>query len=121
MAQNTSQFAVYLLKPVVHHKQLLLHIFFSHLGIPLADFVRSLLIANTISGLREPACASQGAKVSPLVMHKQLSEPACDAQMAKGSLGKLITSGFSEHTANHAVFSVMYIKTLSSNIRITTE
>jgi hypothetical protein len=32
-----------------------------------------------------------------------------------------ITSGFSELSANYAVFSAMYIKILSSNIKITTE
>jgi hypothetical protein len=56
-----------------------------------------------------------------LVMHKQLREPACDAQTAKGNLQKLITSSFSEHSANYAVFSVVYIKILSSNIKITAE
>jgi hypothetical protein len=59
--------------------------------------------------------------VNPLVVHKQLSEPTCDAQTAKGNPQKLITSGFSEYSANYAVFSAMYIKSLSSNITITTK
>jgi hypothetical protein len=54
-------------------------------------------------------------------MHKRLREPACDAQMAKGKLRKLITSGFSKYYENYAVFGVMYIKILSSNIKITTK
>jgi hypothetical protein len=51
-------------------------------------------------------------------MHKRLREPACDAQTAKGNPRKLITSGFGEHFANYAVFSAMYIKMLSSSIKL---
>jgi hypothetical protein len=40
--------------------------------IPLADFTRPLIIANSPSGLREPACASQAAKGKLLVMYKWL-------------------------------------------------
>jgi hypothetical protein len=51
-------------------------------------------------------------------MHKRLREPAFDAQTVKG---KLITSGFSEHSENYAVFGAIYIKIISSNIKITTK
>jgi hypothetical protein len=54
-------------------------------------------------------------------MHKWLHESTCDAQTAKGNPQKLITSGFNEHSANYAVFSTMYIKILSSKIKITTK
>ncbi len=52
--------------------------------------------------------------------HKRQREPACDAQAAKGNPRKLITSGFSERSANYEMFCAMYIKILSSNIKITT-
>ncbi len=58
-----------ILQPLVHHKQLP----FSRLQIPLADFMRPLIIANSSSGLREPACSLQAAKRQLLVMHKQLT------------------------------------------------
>jgi hypothetical protein len=48
-------------------------------------------------------------------------EAVCDAQTAKGKPRKQITSGFSELSANYAVFSAMYIKILSLNIKITTK
>jgi hypothetical protein len=70
---------------------------------------------------KEPACASQAAKGNPLVMHKRLREPTCDAQTAKGKTRKLITCSFSEHSENYAGFGAMYIKILSSNIKITTK
>jgi hypothetical protein len=54
-------------------------------------------------------------------MRKRLRKPACDAQTAKGKQRKQITGGFSELSANYAVFSAMYIKILSSNIKITTQ
>jgi hypothetical protein len=82
------------------------------LGNPLEDFMRPLLIANSPSGYREPACAAQATKWNPLVMHNRKMEPACDAQMAKENLRKLTTSDFSEHSANYAVFSAIYIKIL---------
>jgi hypothetical protein len=41
-------------------------------------------------------------------------EPACASQAAKGKQPKQITRDFSEPFANYAVFSVMYIKILSS-------
>jgi hypothetical protein len=69
----------------VHHKRLP----FSRLRIPLADFTRLLIIAKSLSGYREPACASQAAKGKPR---------------------KQITSSFSEPFANYAVYSAMYIK-----------
>ncbi len=47
-------------------------------------------------------------------MRKRLRESACDTQTAKGKPRKLITSGFSENSANYAVFIEMYIKILSS-------
>jgi hypothetical protein len=43
-------------------------------------------------------------------MHKRLRKPACDAQTAKGNPGKLITSSFSEHPENYAVFGAMSFK-----------
>jgi hypothetical protein len=49
-------------------------------------------------------------------MHKWLKELACDAQAAKGNGWKLISSGFSEHSANYEMFCAMYNKVLSSNI-----
>jgi hypothetical protein len=52
-------------------------------------------------------------------MRKRLRKPACDAPTAKGKPRKQITSGFSELSANYAVFSAMYIKIVSSNIKIT--
>ncbi len=54
-------------------------------------------------------------------MRKRLRKPACDARTAKGKPRKQITSGFSELSANYAVFSAMYIKILSSNIKINTK
>ncbi len=54
------------------------------------------------------------------MMGKQLRKPACDARTAKGKPRKQITIGFSELSANYAVFSAMYIKILSSNIKIST-
>jgi hypothetical protein len=83
---------------------------FSRLQIPLADFSRPLMIANSPSLKGTYLCI----KGNPFVMHKRLREPACDSQSAKGKPQKLITSGFSEHSANYAVFSAMYIKILSS-------
>jgi hypothetical protein len=65
----------------VHHKRLP----FRRLRIPLADFTRPLIIANSPSGYKEAAC---------------------DAQTAKGKPQKQITSGFSEPFENYAVFSV---------------
>jgi hypothetical protein len=62
----------------------------------------------------------QAAKENPFVMGKQLRKPACDARTAKGKPRKQITIGFSELSANYAVFSAMYIKILSSNIKIST-
>jgi hypothetical protein len=62
----------------------------------------------------EPACTSQAAKGNPFVMSKRLRKPACDAQTAKGKPWKQITSGYSESSANYAMFSAMYIKILSS-------
>ncbi len=53
--------------------------------------------------------------------HKRLKEAACDAQTAKGKPRKQITSGFSELSANYVVFSAMYIKILSLNIKMTTK
>jgi hypothetical protein len=53
-------------------------------------------------------------------MRKRLRKPACDAQTAKGKPRKQITSGFGELSENYAVFSAMYIKNLSSNIKMTT-
>jgi hypothetical protein len=53
-------------------------------------------------------------------MRKRLRKPACDAWTAKGKPRKQITSSFSELSANYAVFSVMFIKILSSNIKLTT-
>jgi hypothetical protein len=41
--------------------------------------------------------------------------------MAKRKPRRQITCGFSEFSANYAVFSAMYIKILSSNIKITTK
>jgi hypothetical protein len=41
--------------------------------------------------------------------------------MAKGKPREQITSGFSEFSANYAVFSAMYIKILSSKIKMTTK
>jgi hypothetical protein len=61
----------------------------------------------------------QAAKENPLVMCKRLRKPASDARMAKGKLRKQITSSFSEFSANYVVFTAMYIKILSSNIKIT--
>jgi hypothetical protein len=55
----------------------------------------------------------QAAKDYPFVMRKRLRKPACDAQTAKGKPRKQITDGFSELSANYAVFSVMYFKILS--------
>jgi hypothetical protein len=63
----------------------------------------------------------QVAKDDPFVMRKRLRKPACDARAAKEKLRKQITSGFSELSANYAVFSAMYIKIVSSNIKITTK
>jgi hypothetical protein len=63
----------------------------------------------------------QAAKENPFVMRKRLRKPACNARTAKGKPRKQITSGFSELFANYAVFSAMYIKILSSNIKITTK
>jgi hypothetical protein len=54
-------------------------------------------------------------------MCKQLRKPACDARTAIGKPRKQIISGFSELSANYAVFSAIYIKILSSNIKITTK
>jgi hypothetical protein len=44
----------------------------------------------------------------------------CDAQADKGNWWKLISSGFSEHSANYEMFCAVYNKVLSSNIKITT-
>jgi hypothetical protein len=63
----------------------------------------------------------QAAKENAFVMRKRLRKPAYDARTAKGKPRKQITSGFSELSANYAVFSAMYIKILSSNIKITTK
>jgi hypothetical protein len=48
-------------------------------------------------------------------------EAACDAQTAKGKPQKQITSGFCELSANYAMFSAMYNKILSLNIKMTTK
>jgi hypothetical protein len=52
-------------------------------------------------------------------MRKRLRKPACDARTAEGKPRKQITSGCSELSANYALFSAMYIKILSSNIKMT--
>ncbi len=43
-------------------------------------------------------------------MNKRLREPACDAQAAEGNPQKLITSDFSEHSENYAVFRAWTLK-----------
>jgi hypothetical protein len=48
-------------------------------------------------------------------------EAVSDAQTAKVNPRKQITSGFSELSANYAVFSAMCIKILSLNIKMTTK
>jgi hypothetical protein len=82
----------------VHHKRLP----FSRLRIPMASLRRRLYKQ-----------IPQVAKENPCVMRKRLRKPACDARMAKGKPRKQLTSGFSELSANYAVFSTMYIKILS--------
>jgi hypothetical protein len=64
---------------------------------------------------------SQAAKENPFVMRKWPRKPSCNARTAKGKPRNQITSGFSELSANYAVFSAMYINILSSNIKITTK
>jgi hypothetical protein len=54
-------------------------------------------------------------------MRKRLRKPACDARTTKGKPKKQIISGFCELSANYAVFSAMYIKILSSNIKKATK
>jgi hypothetical protein len=99
----------------------LLHIFFSRLfitsGFPLAacEFLWRILRGRLYKQI------PQAAKENPFVMRKRLRKPACDARTAKGKPRKQITSGFSELSANYAVFSAMCIKILSSNIKITTK
>ncbi len=99
----------------------LLHIFLGRLWItisfPLAacEFLWRILRGRLYKQI------PQAAKENPFVMRKWLRKPACDARTAKGKPRKQITSGFSELSANYAVFNAMYIKILSSNIKITTK
>jgi hypothetical protein len=99
----------------------LLHIFFSCLcitsGFPLAacEFLWRILRGRLYKQI------PQAAKGNLLVMRKWLRKPAFDARTAKGKPKKQIPSGFSELSANYAVFSAMYIKILSSNIKIITK
>jgi hypothetical protein len=99
----------------------LLHIFFSRLcitsGFPLAayEFLWRILRGRLYKQI------PQAAKDYPFVMRKRLRKPTFDARMAEGKPRKQITSGFSELSANYAVFSAMHIEILSSNIKITTK
>jgi hypothetical protein len=99
----------------------LLHIFLSRFcitsGCPLATckFLWWILRGHLYKKI------PQAAKENPFVMRKRQRKPACHAQTTKGKPRKQITSSFSEFSANYAVFSAMYIKILSSNIKITTK
>jgi hypothetical protein len=99
----------------------LLHIFFSRLcitsGFTLAacNFIWRILLGRLYKQI------PQAAKENLFVMRKRLRKPACDARTAKGKPWKQITSGFSELSASYAVFSAIYAKILSSNIKITTK
>jgi hypothetical protein len=79
---------------------------------------------NSFGGFYEAAYNSQfpkRLKGTCLCIRSSYREAACDAQTAKGKPWKQITSGFSELSANYAVFSAMYIKILSLNIKMTTK
>jgi hypothetical protein len=88
----------YILQPLVHHTRLP----FSRLQINLVD--EAAYNGKFPKRLKGTClCITSGQR-----------EAACDAQMATGKPRKKVTSGFREPFANYAVFSMMYIKILSS-------